>query len=94
MRLKNGKYRVNIGFKGKQYYVGRYETFDEAVQARLEAENIVHGGFLKAYRIWEQRSKAHPEWAEENPLIFNVKKVNGDFQVETNMDGDADLVYE
>ena len=39
--LKNSnRYRVDIGFKGKRYYVGLFEDYDEAVQARLEAENL------------------------------------------------------
>ena len=31
-RLKNGKFRVVIGFKGKKYTVGIFHTFEEAVQ--------------------------------------------------------------
>lgn len=33
-RLKNSnRYRVDIGFKGKRYYVGLFDDYDEAVQA-------------------------------------------------------------
>lgn len=40
------KYRVDIGFKGKRYYVGLFDNYDEAVQARLAAENLIHNGFI------------------------------------------------
>lgn len=90
VRLKNGGYMVNIGFKGKQYYVGRYRFFPDAVAARLEAEKIIHDGFLRAYYIWEKQAQEKPEgWADENPLIFEVEKVNGKFQIMTNMDIDS-----
>lgn len=92
LRLKSGRYAVNIGFKGKQYYVGRFRTFEEAVSARLEAEKIIHEGFLKAYYVWEEKAKKYPEWAKGNPLVFNVEKVNGEFRVETNVDEDMDLI--
>lgn len=87
VRLKNGSYMVNIGFKGKQYYVGRYKSYTDAVAARLEAENIIHGGFLRAYYIWEKQARENPGgWADMNPLVFEVEKINGSFRVKTNMD--------
>lgn len=86
LQLKNGRYSVNIGFKGKQYYVGRFGTFEEAVSARLEAEKTIHEGFLKAYYAWEKKAKEDPEWASESPLEFNVQKMNGTFYVDTNME--------
>lgn len=76
-QMKNQKYRVNIGFKGKRYYLGTYENYSDAVQARLDAENLIHTGFINTYRAWEKKAKEDPEWAEKNPLVFNVKKENG-----------------
>lgn len=35
----NGKYTAQIGFNGKQYYLGYFDTYEEAKNARLEAEN-------------------------------------------------------
>ena len=84
-RLNNGKYTVNIGFKGKQYYIGRFCSFSEAVAARLEAEKVIHEGFLQAYYIWERKAEDNPEWAKENPMVFEVHKVNGEFCVTTNV---------
>ena len=42
-QLKNRKYRVDIGFKGKRFYIGCFEDYDDAVRARLEAEKMIHG---------------------------------------------------
>lgn len=84
-RTKNGRFTVSIGFKGRQYYVGRYRTYEEAVAARLQSEKIVHDGFIKAYHTWEEKAKEMPEWALENPLVYEVEKVNGQFRVITNI---------
>ena len=54
--LKNSnRYRVDIGFKGKRYYVGLFEDYDEAVQARLEAENLIHNSFINIWKEWNQK---------------------------------------
>ena len=37
-KMKNRKYRVDIGFKGKRFYIGCFEDYNDAVQARLKAE--------------------------------------------------------
>lgn len=71
---ENGKYKPYIGFKGKRYYLGTYETFREAVEIRLLAEEQIHGGFLKAYYEWKEQADANPRWGEENPLDFRVEK--------------------
>ena len=80
--LKNSnRYRVDIGFKGKRYYVGLFEDYDEAVQARLEAENLIHNSFINIWKEWNQKDQEDPQWGKE-PLVFNVRKVNGELQVE------------
>lgn len=84
-RLKSGVFQVTIGFKGRKYYVGRYRSYEQAVQARLETEELIHEGFVRAYRLWQQRSAADPEWAQENPLVFEVEKGDGGFRIITNM---------
>lgn len=78
-RLKNGKYRVTIGFKQRRYYIGSYWDFNEAVSARLEAEKLIHDGFLKAYDTWKNKDNL----ADKRPLIFDVEKVDGQFVVRT-----------
>lgn len=81
--LKNGRYRVQIGFKGKRFYIGTYNSFEEAVQKRLEIERLIHDGFLKAYYTWAEKIETEPEWADSHPLVFEVEKRNGRFQVIT-----------
>lgn len=83
-RDKQGKYRVGIGFKGRHYHLGKFEDFQEAVEVRLEAEHLVHDGFVKAYKFWQEKGKENPGWGKIHPLIFEVEKVNGRLEVFTN----------
>ena len=48
-RRENNRWRASIGFRGKVYYLGSFGTFDEAVQARLEAEARFYDSFLEQY---------------------------------------------
>lgn len=83
-RSQNGTYRAMIGFKKERFYIGTYQTFEQAVEHRLEIEELIHDGFVKAYDEWAKRAENDPQWADENPLIFDVKKENGNFRVITN----------
>ena len=81
-QLKNcNRYRVDIGFKGKRYYVGLFDNYDEAVQARLAAENLIHNGFIQKWKEWNEKEKEDPEWGEKHPLVFDVKKEDGEIRV-------------
>ena len=83
-RLKNGKFRAMIGFKGQRFYLGTFDTMDMAVRARLEAESEIHEEFVKRYYIWKERADVDPEWGKKNPLIFQVVKgEGGTYQVVT-----------
>lgn len=75
-RKKNGKYNVSIGFKKKIFYIGTFEEYSDAVEARLRAEKMIHDGFVEAHEYWQKRAARDPEWAEENPFRFDVKKEN------------------
>ena len=61
---------------------GLFEDYDEAVQARLEAENLIHNSFINIWKEWNQKEQEDPQWGKEHPLVFNVRKVNGELQVE------------
>lgn len=76
-RMKNGRYRAYIGFKGKRFYLGTFEKYEDAVSARLEAEETVHDGFLETYYRWKEKADADQEWKESHPLVFEVAKENG-----------------
>lgn len=65
-RCKNGKYRAYINFQRKQYYLGMYDSPEEARAIRLEAENKIYGGFLNWY------ANTFPEKWE----LINKKKNN------------------
>lgn len=43
------KWMAQIQFKGKRYYLGRYDTVDEAEAARKEAEKTLFKPILKKY---------------------------------------------
>lgn len=69
---KNGRYRVSIGFRGKRIYLGMYDDFENAVEARLEAEKNIYGEFLELYHEWEKKSSDDPEWARRHPFSVSV----------------------
>lgn len=71
-----GKFRAVIGFKKHRYHIGTYDSFEEAVQARMEAEALIHDGFVKAYYAWQKQGG-------KEPLIYEVVKENGQLKVRT-----------
>lgn len=84
--LKNGRYRVGIGFKRERYYLGTYDSMEEAVKVRLEAEKNIHGEFVKQYRRWKERADADAAWGKAHPLTFRVQKgAGGTYRVVTEM---------
>lgn len=48
-RRDNNRWRASIGFQGKQYNLGTYSTFEEAVAARKAGENRLYKPFLESY---------------------------------------------
>ena len=44
-QLENGKFRARIGYNNKTYYIGTYDTLEEARNARIEIEKIIAGEF-------------------------------------------------
>ena len=48
-RMKNGKYKAVITFKKTRYYLGTYDTFEEAKQERQNAELRYHQSFLEEH---------------------------------------------
>ena len=80
--LKNGRYRVSIGFKKQRFHIGIFSGFEEAVQARLEAEKLIHDGFLQAYYRWEKLP-------EDTPFLCEAEKVGGEIRITTNIKEDT-----
>ena len=84
--VKNGKWRAEIGLQGKTYYIGRYCSFEEAVEARLEVEKILHDGFVDSYEKWKKKARKEDEWAKNNPFYFKVEKTETSFSATTPLD--------
>lgn len=55
-RRKNGGWRASIGFQGKSHYLGSFQTYEEAVNARLAAEERLYDTFLEKL----EREKSEP----------------------------------
>ena len=64
------------------YSLGTFSSFEEAVAVRLEAEETLHNGFLKAYDNWTRHAEQDEQWAKENPFFFHVQRHNGNFLVD------------
>ena len=77
------KWKAGIGLQGKHYHIGTFSSFEDAVKARLRVEELLHDGFVEAYRAWCEKAEADPSWAEHNPFYFNVVKNGCEFSVDT-----------
>lgn len=82
-KKENGRYAVSIGFKKKLYHIGVYEEYEDALRARLRAEEAIHGGFVEAYEQWNGRTEKDPEWARQHPFRFDVVKDGKGFIIDT-----------
>ena len=69
-----GRYVAKIVFQKKQYYLGSFETLEEAAEARREAEEVIAGGMVAHYEKWQARAKENPDWAKANPVSVHVTK--------------------
>ncbi len=73
-KMKNGRYRVHIGFRRQRFYLGTVDSFDKAVQIRLAAEHLLHDGFVEAWHAWKEKADKDPEWGKQHPLKFEVDR--------------------
>lgn len=76
-----GRWKVMIGLQGERYYLGSFDNFDEAVKARLDAEELLHNGFVTAYKEWLRKASESEKWAEMHPFYFQVIKSGGVYRV-------------
>lgn len=72
--LIHGKYVAKIVFQKKQYYVGTFDTYTDAVRAREEAELSLFDTFCETYHRWQGREERSPGWCARNPLSVEVIK--------------------
>ncbi|MBQ7371842.1 MAG: hypothetical protein IJW67_08175, partial [Blautia sp.] len=75
-------------FQKKAYYLGTYQTAEEAAQARKEAEKILFVQTVEYYEKWKEIAEANPDWAAENPISLIVTK---DSHNELNIQYSPDL---
>lgn len=47
--VKDGKWKVSIGFQGKRKHIGTFCTYEEAVDARLKAEEEIYHPFIQKF---------------------------------------------
>ena len=73
-----GKWVPKIVFQKKAYYLGTYDSFEDAAYARKQAEELICKGTVEYYRRWQQRADQDPQWAENNPIGIQVEKIRGD----------------
>ena len=72
--LIRGQYVAKIVFQKKQYYLGVFRTFEEAFEARKEAEELLNRTVVEHYQAWNRRAEEDQEWAKENPVQFLVSQ--------------------
>ena len=46
---RKGSWRATICFKGKRLYLGSYKRFEDAAQARKQAEEEIYDTFLREF---------------------------------------------
>lgn len=73
-RIENGRFRAEITFQRKRYYLGKYDTMEEALYVRRQAEETLHDRFMEFYIKWKQFAETYPEWAKENPISIRVER--------------------
>ena len=71
---QKGKWIAKIVFQQKQYHLGKYDTIEEAAEARRQAESVLFDGVAAHYDRWKRRADIDPEWAKENPIVITVNK--------------------
>lgn len=69
-----GKWSAKIVFQKKQYHLGSFDSIEEAVTVRKEAETLLFDGAAAHYDRWKQRADEDPVWAAANPIVISVER--------------------
>ncbi len=77
-----GKYLAKIVFQKKQYFLGSYESIEDAAAAREEAEELLFGKTAEYIKMWKEKADKDPTWAKQNPVKIQVSKDDGKLTVE------------
>lgn len=70
-KRKGGTYSAVIGFKGKRYDLGIFDTYEEAVKVREYAEDVLHTAFVKQYHQRAEKAglTGEKELPERDPSV-------------------------
>ena len=80
-----GRYLAKIVFQHKQYFLGTYESLEDAAQARKMAEDLLNDKVVGFYEKWSEKAAADPVWAKGNPVKILVNRLD---------DGELDVVLQ
>ena len=72
--LVRGKYLAKIVFQKKQYFLGTYDSIEEAAAARKSAEALLFGETAAFIQKWKESAAKNPEWAGNNPVEIHVSR--------------------
>lgn len=72
--LVKGRYLAKIVFQKRQYFLGTFDSLEDAAQARRLAEEKLSGEVVSFYARWLEKATADPEWAKANPIRIHVSK--------------------
>lgn len=72
--LIKGKYVAKIVFQKKQYFLGNYDTLEEAKKVRAEAEQLINDEVVTYYQRWRALADSDPEWGQEHPMQISVSR--------------------
>lgn len=73
VRKQRGKWIAQINFQKVKYYLGSFESMEEAIRVRKRAEQLLHDGFINYFEKWKQKADADPRWGKEHPLHVMVE---------------------
>jgi len=79
--LIRGKYVAKMVFQQKQYHLGTYAQIEDAMKARRQAEILVFDETAAYYEKWQKKAEADTDWAKDNPIKIQVKRVNDELTV-------------
>lgn len=66
--------------RGNEFYIGTFVDYQDAVQARQEAESTIHEGFVRAWYSWNRQAEKDPGWARNNPLVYEIQRITESFR--------------
>jgi len=58
---RNGKWRAQIGYKGKVYFLGSYSRLEDAVKARTRAKELIQEEALELLETYKELHKNDPQ---------------------------------